>query len=334
MFFISTTIHNRITLNQQTRRIQPYSVSDGEYVTLVEFVLEAARTLDLSFNPTRVWSERSTEYIPNESEITRFSLGEKPLLVEIIYRKLYEHGVDPHQEDTAVVCKGLKEGLSLELCTVRSQSKPRFIEIRVSGPQSELDLILKEFERRFRDEHIPQEKQPEYFLRIAEAATSVGAWRVVELNAQEVFKYDPNSTMALMYLGVARAEQGFEPEGENQLLASLTLDPRNAQAYYHLGLIVMRQGRCILASNAFRKGLTLDPSSHPLHYRLGQALERLGNLDEALESYGQALRYRPEIGQEWVHIESDFTKQAIESIDRVKVGITNLQSCNDAHDDE
>jgi tetratricopeptide (TPR) repeat protein len=309
-------------------------VLDGEYVTLVEFVLEAARTLDLSFNPKRVWSEKSTECIPNESETTRFSLGEKPFLVEIIYRKSYRHGVDSHEEDTAVVCQGLKEGLSLELCTVRSHSEPRFIEIRVSGNQSDLDLVLKEFEKRFRNEHIPHEKQPEYSLRIAEAASLIGAWRIAELNAQEVFKYDPNNTVALMYLGVAGAEQGFEPEGENQLLASLTLDPKNAQAYYYLGVIVMRQARCILASNAFQKGLTINPTSHPLHYRLGQALERLGNLDEALESYNQALRYRPDMSKGWVHIESDFTKEAMESIDRVKAGIASPQSCNDAQDDE
>jgi tetratricopeptide (TPR) repeat protein len=323
-------IENRIALNKQTRKIQPYSVSDGEYVTLVEFSLEAARLLDRSYRPTFVWSEKTTERFPNESEITRFNLGEKPAVIEIIHRKAYEPGVDVHAEDDiSLVCNGLPEDVILKLHVLRRHPNPRFIEMCVSGPQTEVEAIVEEFENRFRNEHIPEEKQLEYFLRTAKAASAVHAWRAAELNAQQVFKHDSNNPAALMYLGIAKAAQGYEPEGENQLLASLTLDPKNAEAYYNLGLIVMEQARCIFASEAFKKGLTIDSTNHSLLYRLGQALERLGNLNEAIETYHRALDHRPNPKERWVPIESDFTEETKESIRRVQSAIRNSQSHSD-----
>ncbi len=160
-------------------------------------------------------------------------------------------------------------------------------------------------------------------------AIGIQAWRSADLTAREVLKHKPNDPDALMYLGVARAAQGYEPEGEHHLLASLTFNPHNKDAYYHLGLIVLEQGRCILASEAFRKGQSIDPTNHRLLYQLGRALERLGNLDEALGAFQQALQYGPD--PELAEI--DFTIESEKAIIRIQSAIrdstVNVADCND-----
>jgi len=120
------------------------------------------------------------------------------------------------------------------------------------------------------------------------------SWRTADLKIHEYLRQEPNDPDALMYLGISRAAQGFEPEGEQLLLASLTFNPRNKDAYYNLGLIVMNQGRCIFASEAFRKGLSIVPDNHARLYPLGRALERLGNVEESLDAYQQALNHDPD----------------------------------------
>ncbi len=148
-------------------------------------------------------------------------------------------------------------------------------------------------------------------------AIGIQGWRSADLKAREVLKHKPNDPDALMYLGVARAAQGYEPEGEHHLLASLTFNPHNKDAYYHLGLIVLEQGRCILASEAFRKGQSIDPTNHRLLYQLGRALERLGNLDDALDSYKQALQNKPNPELD----EIDFSLESEKAIIRLRSAI-------------
>jgi superkiller protein 3 len=136
-------------------------------------------------------------------------------------------------------------------------------------------------------------------------------WRVVEQMCHTILKRIPNEPEALMYLGIARAAQGFEPEGENLLLASLNINPRSKQAYYNLGLIVMNQGRCIFASDAFDHGLRIDPHDHALYYQRGCALERLGKRKEAIEHFEKAVLHTP------TDEALDFTAAAKEAIQRI-----------------
>ena len=160
-------------------------------------------------------------------------------------------------------------------------------------------------------------------------AIGIQGWRSADLKAREVLKHKPNDPDALMYLGVARAAQGYEPEGEHHLLASLTFNPHNKDAYYHLGLIVLEQGRCILASEAFKKGVSIDPTNHALLFQLGRAFERLGNLDKALEVYEQALQNKPNPGLEEVDFSLEIEK-AIKRVQRVnRDSAEDVVSCND-----
>lgn len=140
------------------------------------------------------------------------------------------------------------------------------------------------------------------------------SWRAADSTIYEYLRQCPNDPDALMYLGVSKAAQGYEPEGEQHLLASLTFNPGNKLAYYHLGVIVLEQGRCILASEAFRRGLSIDPDNHSLHYQLGRALERLGNHEEALQAYQRAINTNPAEGI----TSTDFSVQSQDAITRLQ----------------
>jgi TolA-binding protein len=299
-------------LKQLTKKIQPYSVADGEYATLVEFALEASQLLDRSYKPASIWSERVTEGAPEKSETTHFSFGVEPNIMQICHEKNYG------DDNVVVTCTGLPQGMQLELNVRRVGQESRKIEIYVTGPDSSVEMILERFEKRFERGHVPQEKELEYSLQTARAAITVHAWRAAEQNAQQALRHDPVNPEAMMYMGIAKAAQGYEPEGEGLLLASLTLDPQNAETYYNLGLIVLKQGRCILANNAFSRGLAIEPTSHTLLYHLGQTFERLGALNEALEAYYQALRHSPNSNQVWELTGMDFTLETKDSITRIQ----------------
>ena len=312
---------------EQTKRIQPFSSSDGEYVILVKFAIQAAQLLDSTFKPPNLWSERVTEGVPGEHDIVSFYYGKEPTIVRILYRKGYEPNTPSHVEDDVIVtCQGLPEGMKVELRVARFNTNPRFIEIHVAGPNKPTTIILEGFEKRFNIDYIPEEREIEYTLQNARAASQIHAWRAVELNAKKVLDSEPHNSEATMFLGIVKAAQGYEPEGESLLLASLILNPSNFDAYYNLGRIVLDQGRCILASEAFKKGLAIEPTYHPLHYQLGRALERLGDLKGALEAYQGALKHSPATEQILGYLGEDFSEATKESIARINEAIQMQQA--------
>lgn len=292
---------------------------DGDYINLVEFILEAAQHLDKTFKPTQTWSERVCEQAPQESETTTFAYGEEPVDIQVVHRIGFERETLDHTEDDVlVVCNGLPVSMRLELQALRLLDNQRFLEIRLEGPEEATDRIMEIYQKRFGKQQVPEDNRFMMSMGIARAAVKLNAWRTAEFNAQQALLHDPNNPEALVYLGVAKAAQGFEPEGESQILASITLDPKNAYAYYHLGRIVLRQGRCILASNAFKQGLEIEPNNHHLLYHLGRALECLGNAEEALDYYQQALQNKPSASLSSGFSGGDFASEAAEAIKRIR----------------
>ena len=138
-------------MTQQTRKkIQPYPAEDGEYTDLVEFALEAAQLLDRSYKPVGTYSEKVTETLPHESDTNTFFYGEEPTNIKVLYKIGYESIAYGHAVDEVIViCNGLPQGMHLELQVLRDYSNPRFIEIRATGPEEVINLILERFENRF-----------------------------------------------------------------------------------------------------------------------------------------------------------------------------------------
>jgi tetratricopeptide (TPR) repeat protein len=306
-------------MSTQTQRIQPYWADDGDYVTLVDFVLQMVPLLDSEFRPPDIWSERTTESVPCERDVTCFIYGDAERGVKVqhtIHHDAKAHG--DAEDEVLIACFGLSERTSLELRAVRPYHDQRFIEIQVAGPDNAVNHILERFNSHFQRESSPNGTSIPRLIETARVAARLHAWRVVETNALEVLKHDEQNSEALMYLGLVKAAQGFEPEGENLLLASLTFNPRNHNAYYNLGFLALQQGRCMFASDAFRHGLTIDPANHSLLFQLGRALERLGMTKEALESYQQALLHSPKPNQGWETTGMNFAEDSRRAIERLE----------------
>ncbi len=303
---------------KESRKSLPYNTFDGAFITLVEFALDAARILHPEFNPPIQWSEREEDREPHVSHLTTLRYGDATHGMNITHRIEYDLKTSGHAVDEVIVsCYGLQQNQELELRALRDHHDPRFIEISVAGPESSVSLILQRFETAFISREDSEDNIAKY-LQVARSAARVHAWKSVDINILEFLKHHPNHPEALMYLGISRAAQGFEPEGETLLLSSLTLDPRNHDAYYNLGLLVLRQGRRLLARDCFNKGLSLESSNHPLLFQLGQALEQLGDLAGALKAYEETLKNSPDPNKAWGHSGLDFTTQAQEAVERIK----------------
>ncbi|MFW9955417.1 MAG: tetratricopeptide repeat protein, partial [Candidatus Thorarchaeota archaeon] len=303
----------------RTKTIHPYEASDGEYLTLVEFSLNAAHLLHPDFIPTSSWSEKEQEGVQDEWSKTRFYFGNEVKNIEVLHKM--HRGVkepDRPEDEVFVRCNGLPAGLTFELEAQRRHREQRSVEIRVEGPEEKVDRILDEFELQFGKDETSDSPDLSKALKTARAAAKVHAWRAVEINALDALDKNPNHAEAQMYLGMSLAAQGYEPEGENLLLASLTLEPKNPDAYYNLGVLVMQQGRCMLATDSFRHGLRYHPESHALHFQLGRALERLGNLEEAQEAYQNAIGYSLQSSRTWGYVSRDFTEEAKDGLRRVQ----------------
>ena len=150
---------------------------DGDYINLVEFILEAVQHLDKTYKPAQTWSERICEQVPQESETTTFSYGEEPVHVQVVHRIGFDPETLEHTEDDVLVaCNGLSENMRLELQAIRSHN-----------------------------EQAPEDNRLMTYLGIARAAVKLKAWRAAEFNAQQALQHDPNNPEALVYLGLARA---------------------------------------------------------------------------------------------------------------------------------
>lgn len=300
-------------MREYIHRIDSYSGIDGEYILQVDFILKSARIIDSEFNPPLDWSDQKTERIPHTRDITVFKIGDTVRGIEVTHTVDYELKSHTRALDEVIVeSYGLSDEKYVRLIMQLSSNDSDFIELQFHGNEQEFQRILEGFKSIFGVSHEEQQ------LRVCKTATSLGAWRVVEFNALEYLKRNPNDSEALMYLGIARGEQGFEPEGENLLLTSLTFDPNNHHAYYHLGVLVMKQGRKILASNCFSKGLEYKPEHHSLLYQLGRAHELMDSNEDATRMYEKALENIPIKEEPWTDSIDDFSDEARKAIKRIQ----------------
>ena len=301
-------------MREFAHRIKPYYGIGGEYIFQADFILKAARTIDSEFNPPLEWSDHELERIPHKRDVIHFKMGDSKRGIEVTRKIEYEPISATHALDEVIVeSYGLSDEREIRLTMHLSSNDQEYIELQFHGNEEEFQQILEGFRLVFEE---PDEDQKQ--LGVCKKATKLGAWRAVEFNALEYLKSNPNDPEALMYLGIARGEQGFEPEGENLLLTSLTFNPNNHHAYYHLGLLVMKQGRKILASNCFNKGLEYKPEHHSLLYHLGRAHELMNSNEDAIRMYEKALENIPINEDPWADSIDDFSDEARIAIMRIQ----------------
>ncbi|NWF96884.1 MAG: tetratricopeptide repeat protein [Candidatus Thorarchaeota archaeon] len=304
-------------MKTHSRRVQPYHAADREYLPLACFTLQSAPLLWPQFRPLPQWSETVEE--PDGRSSLVYGNEQLGLLIRLSpYRG---SGRVSDTDEVIVGCQGLPDGLSLELRAFRNGQEPRSIVASVTGPEDHALTILAGFEECFNVDGSDPGWQRSHLRRLTRSAIGLSAWHLAELNASEMLMNDPHDPEALMYLGIAKAAQGYAPEGEGLLLASLTMDPMNADAYYHLGVILLNQGRCMTAVDSLRQVLQLVPGERMALYHLGRALERLGRLPEALKSYRESLKQASTTTTLLTCLASDITKELEDSVVRVERAI-------------
>jgi eukaryotic-like serine/threonine-protein kinase len=105
------------------------------------------------------------------------------------------------------------------------------------------------------------------------------------------------------WVNYALAQVTNPEEALRFLTAAVAVRPRSvapvflAMALNNYGVTLTRQGRNDEAISTWREVLRLRPDLAEAHANLGNALHRQGNLDEAIVEYREAVRIRPDLAQ-------------------------------------
>jgi tetratricopeptide (TPR) repeat protein len=170
------------------------------------------------------------------------------------------------------------------------------------------------------------------FIRLGGAAKELGRIEEAQQAFAEALEIDPQSSMALVQLGIIAIHQceyetaekylrrarrveerpstltllgvaldslGNDLEAEEVYRQAIRLDPDYEEAYFNLG-VVLRQDRPSEANQLFRKALDLDPDYAPAHRELGWLLHERGSSADAEVHLRRAVAL--DSGNGWAHI--------------------------------
>lgn len=102
----------------------------------------------------------------------------------------------------------------------------------------------------------------------------------------------PNDAVANNDYGWALRMNGQLQPAVNYLKKAISLNPLMSQPYSNLSVVMLEIGDVTAAVSNARKAVSLDPSQPVYRVVLGNALTKQNNLDEAIEQYRHALRFR------------------------------------------
>ncbi len=300
-------------------RIQPFRSTDGHYAPLAEFAAEAANYVEPGFLLGTEWREESNASQPRVSDEITLVSGSPKQGLRVVHRKGYAPGTGAQTVDRILISAyGLDTGRSLVIECTRSWYDPRYVELRVTGPDRDaLERAAALFRERFDGGNGITADDIPTVLSNARAAVAASEWRAAEMFADAVLAIAPDQGEALFCMGVARGAQGDLDAAETILLRTteLLVDPHDA--WYNLGAIYARQERLEQAASAFEKSLTAKPENHPVLYHLGCVLEALGNAPRAIAAYREAVRTSPNPHNYWGYSGMDYTREAKEAVARL-----------------
>jgi len=96
------------------------------------------------------------------------------------------------------------------------------------------------------------------------------------------------------YLGDLLLRNNRPKDAESRLQKSISLDAKFAPSRVSLGLLYLRQDRLEDAQAALRLAIETDPTNYLAHFYFAQALAAAKQFDEAIKSYKEAIRLRPQ----------------------------------------
>lgn len=272
---------------------------------------EAAQRLDPAFDPplTEVSREETSE--PYSSTEVRRRLGTAEQGFEVVARSEMIDGPWTTTVETAEVSAyGLAAG-----CALRLRHAGWELTIEAAGPEAAVEEVLDAATAAFTRPLTAA--QLETLAGRAQGALRGGDWARAISDAEAVLRQDPDSTAALLALGIAHGASGDLVPAHRALVAALERTPREHDAWYNLGNVHRTRRAHGRAAACYRTVLAIDAGNHPAHYQLGCVLEAAGRTEAAIAAYRDALRTSPNPEGTWAFSGMDLTKAAREALARL-----------------
>lgn len=300
-------------------RYQPYLDQDQNSAPLLDFLKRHVSVLDPEFKaPPDEWAEKIED---GDMDMVRITSCGGMQGYRVTYNEAYEsRAMGIAVSSVTVEAFGLPPGCEFWMKCERYWYDPRYLELRLSGPELAVQAISDAFVGEFgpNQEQPLSETQVRVELVSAESSLRVGAWPAAEMRARTVLKWQPDNLDAAFILGTALLAQKQYGEGEDLLRRVVAGNDKHVDAWYNLGNVTLEAGRPHEAELYYLKALALSPDNHPAFHTLGVALERLGVADEALAAYRNALRTAPNPGQVAHFTGLDFEVRSQEAIARLE----------------
>lgn len=122
-------------------------------------------------------------------------------------------------------------------------------------------------------------------------------WRNSESLWRHAVAFDPQSSLAHLYLGNYLKEHRKAQEAIEHYRRVLEIDPTITEVYYHRALAFADVGELDLAIQDLRKHIEKVPSLAGPHVDLGIFLGRQGKTDEEIAEYRRALEIDPNLAE-------------------------------------
>jgi predicted CXXCH cytochrome family protein len=133
----------------------------------------------------------------------------------------------------------------------------------------------------------------EPYFDLAAAQLRQKRYAAVEATARLILSRVPDQPLALEWLGLARANQGFRDEAIDLLRKAAALDPGRVETQFNLGLHLAARGDRAEAIAAFERAVAGRPNFVLAWFHLGQARAAAGQRDEAIAAWQRALSIDP-----------------------------------------
>jgi tetratricopeptide (TPR) repeat protein len=303
---------------EKISRIEPYyHRKDREFEPYLEFIIRVLKEMDenFEFKNKEFSEERIDKPYVSMKYITKY--GTESSGIEVIKEEMYEQVAYGIAVDKVTVKPyGLSIDLKLEIESTRRISDLPYLEIRLFGPESLTNNIIKKFNIQFQQQPIDAEKLKRELL-ILNTMMNRKVWYTVETRAKAILEDFPNQLDALFALAIARVALGDLDKGEQFLSKVLEYQPTHCDALYNLSVIYKEKEEYQKAMELLQKSLQISPKSHAELWQLGQVKEEMGQITDAIQAYQAALENKPNTARQGF-LNFDFTQQIKEALNRLK----------------
>lgn len=314
-------------MNSYIERVLHYSLEDGDYSSLLQYCIDAAVNLLISFPD--VPRDENGGFLPfeesdNSTETVRelkkyFGNRNTGIEVRLTRFEKTETTATGAADRVIVETYGLPDRSIILVDALRASGESkhsRIIELHLTAPQLKAAALIELFKERF-DNSNPDQEKINSLKKDALLKLDLGEWISAAEISGYILKHRERDPDALIILGSAKVGQGDWRSGKKMLLRAVESTPEIPEAWYNLGLAYMEGSDSGSALHCFEKTLECDPRNHAAYYMKGVILEETGREDEAVTAYMYAAKYSPGTHKGRMKTGRFFTPQVSDALERL-----------------